>query len=228
MVLRKDPARGRFVTFEGGEGVGKSTQLRRLAERLNSRGLDVTATREPGGSPRAEALRGVLLSGAAKRFGPFAETVLIAAARADHVDTLIRPALDRGGWVLCDRFIDSTRCYQGVLGDVPQTLIDGLEQVAARNARPDLTLILDAPASVGLARARRRAGEGATPDRFESEDERFHERLRQAFVEIARVEPERCVLIDATGDPADVEGRIWDIVERRLLGPLVSPENVGA
>lgn len=207
--------RGRFLTFEGGEGVGKSTQVRRLAARLAAASVEVVTTREPGGSPRAEALRGVLLSGEAKRFGPFAETVLIAAARADHVDRLIRPALARGQWVLCDRFTDSTRCYQGALGGVPGGLIAALEQVAAPEAAPDLTLILDAPASVGLSRARLRAGEGAAADRFESEDKGFHERLRQAFVEIARIEPERCMLIDATDAPDEVEARIWDIVSRR-------------
>ncbi|GLK80973.1 dTMP kinase [Methylopila turkensis] len=208
-------AGGRFITFEGGEGVGKSTQLRRLAERLQAAGVAVTVTREPGGSPRAEQLRAFLLSGKAKRYGTSAETALIAAGRADHVDRLIRPALKRGDWVLCDRFIDSTRCYQGVLGQAPERLIAGLERLAARDVMPDLTLILDAPASVGLGRARRRAGLDAAADRFESEDESFHQRLREAFIEIARHEPERCLLIDALGDADAVAARIWDGVVRR-------------
>ncbi|WP_020185331.1 dTMP kinase [Methylopila sp. 73B] len=209
--------RGRFITFEGGEGVGKSTQLKRLAAALERRGVDVIVTREPGGSPRAEALRDVLLSGGAKRFGPLAETVLVAAARADHVERTIRPALDRGVWALCDRFIDSTRAYQGVLGGVEPELIRAFEAVAAGQTRPDLTLILDAPAAIGLERAKLRAGALATPDRFEAEDGSFHERLRRAFVEIARVEPERCLLIDAGGDADAVERRVWEAVERRLL-----------
>ncbi|MGA0531366.1 dTMP kinase [Hansschlegelia sp. KR7-227] len=206
---------GRFVTFEGGEGVGKSTQIRRLAARLAATGREVVTTREPGGSLRAERLRKTLLSGAAKRFGPFAETILIASARADHVDALIRPALARGAIVLCDRFIDSTRAYQGALGEAPADAIRDLERVAAADVRPELTLILDAPAETGLARARRRGGEGPA-DRFEAEDVGFHERLRRAFVAIARAEPERCVLIDATSDEDQVERRIWSVVARRL------------
>lgn len=206
---------GRFVTFEGGEGVGKSTQIRRLAERLADMGEDVVLTREPGGSPRAETLRDTLLSGKAKRFGVFAETTLIASARADHVDTVIRPALNRGAVVLCDRFIDSTRAYQGVLGGLPADALGALERVATGGVRPDLTLILDAPAEQGLQRARDRA-KGAAADRFEAEDASFHERLRTAFRDIARAEPERCALIDAEGPIDVVAKRIWDIVSRRL------------
>jgi dTMP kinase len=207
---------GRFVTFEGGEGVGKSTQLRRLAAWLKQLGHEVVTTREPGGSPRAESLRKVLLSGAAKRFGPVAETVLIASARADHVDRVIRPALDRGAIVLCDRFTDSTRAYQGALGGVSVELVRTLEQVAAPGVAPDLTIVLDAPAERGLARARRRSGEGAMADRFEAEDAAFHERLRDAFVAIARAEPERCVLVDAEGAEEEVAERVWRAARERL------------
>ncbi|WP_020178539.1 dTMP kinase [Methylopila sp. M107] len=206
---------GRFVTFEGGEGVGKSTQIRRLAERLADLGHDVVLTREPGGSPRAERLREVLLAGHAKRFGTFAETALIASARADHVDRVIRPALQRGAIVLCDRFIDSTRAYQGALGGLPADAIRALERVATAGAFPDLTIVLDAPVDRSLERVRRR-GQGAAADRFEAEDASFHAKLRTAFVEIARSEPERCVLIDAEGPEAVVGARVWEMVSRRL------------
>jgi dTMP kinase len=210
-------AAGRFVTFEGGEGTGKSTQLRLLAARLRKLGREVVVTREPGGSPRAERLREVLLSGAAKRFGPIAETLLIASARADHVDRVIRPALGGGADVLCDRFTDSTRAYQGALGGVEPRLLRSLEQVAAPGLAPDLTIILDAPAETGLARARRRAANGAPADRFESEDAGFHGRLREAFASIARAEPSRCVLIDAEGEIDEVAERVWSAIERRLV-----------
>lgn len=206
---------GRFVTFEGGEGVGKSTQIRRLAERLADLGEDVVLTREPGGSARAEQLRETLLSGKAKRFGVFAETTLIASARADHVDKVIRPALKRGAIVLCDRFIDSTRAYQGALGGLSADALGALERVATAGVRPDLTLILDAPTERGLQRARER-GKGAAADRFEAEDASFHERLRLAFRDIAAAEPDRCALIDAEAPVDVVAKRVWDIVSRRL------------
>lgn len=207
---------GRFITFEGGEGVGKSTQARRLADRFSALGREVVATREPGGTPRAERLREMLLSGAAKRFGPFAETLLLASARADHVDKVIRPAIERGAVVLCDRFIDSTRAYQGAAGGVDQAAIRSLERIAVRGVTPNLTLIFDAPAASGLARARDRSGDGAPADRFEAEEPGFHERLRQAFLDIARLERERCVVIDATADVEAVAGRVWDAVSERL------------
>ena len=208
--------RGRFITFEGGEGVGKSTQAKRLAERFSALGREVVTTREPGGTPRAERVRAVLLSGGAKRFGPFAETMLLASARADHVDAVIRPALERGADVLCDRFADSTRAYQGVVGGVDQASIRALERIAAPDAMPDLTLVFDAPANVGLERARSRAEEGAAPDRFEAEGLVFHDRLRAAFLDIARIEPRRCVVIDATASPEVVAERVWEAVSTRI------------
>lgn len=215
-------SRGLFVTFEGGEGAGKSTQIARLAARLEAEGLRVVRTREPGGTPGAEAIRNVLLSGAARRFGTGGEALLFAAARADHVDRLIRPALRDGSWVLCDRFTDSTRVYQGVAG-VETTLLSALEKVALADLSPDLTLVLDVPAQIGLARAAARPG--AAPDRFEGDPIEEHEARRQAFLAIARANPGRCVVVDAAGEPDAVAAAIWEIVEKRLQsGVRAAPE----
>lgn len=209
----------RFITFEGGEGVGKSTQVGRLVARLRAAGHEAIATREPGGSRKAEAIRALLLAGAAAPFGPAAEAILFAAARLDHVQALIRPALDRHAFVVCDRFLDSTRAYQGAAGHVDPALIAALERVAVGATRPDLTLILDLPEETGLARARaRRAGGAAVADRFESLEIAFHGKLRQAFLATAAAEPGRCVVIDA-GEPVDtVTAAIWSAVEGRLFG----------
>ena len=210
--------RGRFITFEGGEGAGKSTQITRLLDRLKGRGIDAIATREPGGSPKAERIRKSVLAGAAKPFGPFAEALMFSAARIDHLKETIRPALERGTFVLCDRFADSTRAYQGALGAIEPGQMRALERATIGDTRPDLTLILDLPAETGLARAaerRRLRGEGA--DRFEREDAGFHARLREAFLDIARQEPERCIVIDADRDADLVEADIWRTVAERLL-----------
>ena len=207
--------RGRFITLEGGEGAGKSTQAGRLAARLRTLAISVVETREPGGSPGADIMRHVLLSGAAKPFGPVAETLLFAAARDDHVRTTIAPALAEGRWVVCDRFIDSTRVYQGVLGRVDPKLIRGLERLTVSDTMPDLTLVLDLPANVGLARAAKRRA-GARPDRFETETLEFHTKLRQAFRAVAVAEKERCVLIDATRPVDKVADDIWAVVSARL------------
>jgi dTMP kinase len=204
--------RGRFITFEGGEGAGKSTQLRRLAERLAARGLDVVPTREPGGSPGAEAIRALVLNGAADRWSPLTETLLMYAARRDHIERVIAPALARGAWVVCDRFADSTRAYQGAAGGTDPALIAALEAGVLDEARPDLTLILDLPPQAGLARAAARGGEM----RFEAKGLAFHERLREGFLAIARDEPERCALIDATGSLVEVEAAVWATVAARL------------
>lgn len=206
-------ARGRFITLEGGEGTGKSTQAARLAAKLEAGGHRAVVTREPGGSAGAEAVRHVILSGAAKAFGAGAEALLFAAARADHVDSLIRPSLLAGLWVVCDRFIDSTKVYQGVLGDVDAVLLAGLEQVAVGETRPDLTLILDVPPEVGLARA---AARGAAADRFEQEGLAFHTRVRDAFLALAAADPDRCVVVDAAGTPEEVAARIWAVVAQRF------------
>lgn len=205
-------ARGRFITFEGGEGTGKSTQLRRLAERLSAQGRTVVATREPGGSPGGEDIRALLVNGAADRWSPVTETLLMYAARRDHIERVIAPALARGDWVVCDRFADSTRAYQGAAGGADPALIAALETHVLGDTRPDLTLILDLPVETGLARAVSRAG-GET--RFESKGMAFHGRLREAFLAIAKAEPERCAVIDAAGDMAAVEAAIWAAVEAR-------------
>jgi dTMP kinase len=208
---------GRFITFEGGEGVGKSTQIERLRKRLEKRGVPVVETREPGGSEKAEAIRKAVLSGAGKRLGPLAEALLFSAARVDHLEQTIRPALRRGAFVLCDRFADSTRAYQGLNGGVDPKTIEGLERIVVAETRPDLTVILDLPPQIGLKRARLRRQERAEgPDRFEAEDIDFHELLRQAFIDIALAEPRRCVVIDASGEPDGIEELVWKAVERRF------------
>ncbi|HEY2227489.1 MAG TPA: dTMP kinase [Xanthobacteraceae bacterium] len=213
--------RGRFITFEGGEGTGKSTQAAALAQRLRAMGVGVVLTREPGGSPGAEAIRHVLLSGAAKSLGPDAEAILFAAARDDHVRATIEPALSRGRWVVSDRFADSTNIYQGALGRVDPVLIRGLQRVTVGSLKPNVTFILDVPAEVGLARASKRRGE-AGADRFEAEALDFHEKLRDAYLHLAASEPDRCVLIDANEPQAAVAARIWDTVARRL-DPATAP-----
>ena len=216
---------GRFITFEGGEGAGKSTQIARLARRLTDRGIEAVATREPGGSPKAERIRRKVLAGAAKPFGPLAEALMFSAARIDHLKETIRPALARGAFVLCDRFADSTRAYQGVLGNIDPSVMRALEDATIGDTRPDLTFILDVPADTGLGRAaerRRASGEGA--DRFEREDAGFHARLRDAFLDIARREPGRCVVIDGSRDPDLVEADIWSSVTERLLPGVVVME----
>jgi dTMP kinase len=207
--------RGRFITLEGGEGAGKSTQQRRLAARLVAAGLTVVATREPGGSPRAEEIRALVLSGAAERLGPTAEALLFAAARADHLDKTIRPALARGDWVVCDRFADSTRAYQGAAGGIDPHVVQALERIVVGDTRPDLTLVLDLPVETGLARAHARRGSGGV-DRFEGEPRAFHDALRRAFTAIAAREPERCVLIDASAAEDDVAAVVWTAVACRL------------
>jgi dTMP kinase len=204
--------RGRFITFEGGEGAGKSTQLKQLAERLQGRGLDVVSTREPGGSPGAEAIRGLVLNGAADRWSPVTETLLMYAARRDHIERVIEPALARGAWVVCDRFADSTRAYQGAAGGTDPALIAALEAHVLGAARPDLTLVFDMPPEAGLARAHARGGEL----RFESKGLAFHERLREGFLAIARAEPDRCALIDAAGSLEAVAAAVWAAVDARL------------
>lgn len=206
--------RGRFITFEGGEGAGKSTQVRALVATLRARGLEVVATREPGGSPGAEALRELLVKGDAGRWSPISETLMMYAARSDHLERVIRPALDRGAWVVCDRFADSTRAYQGAGGGVSREVIEAIDAAVVGPDAPDLTLILDLPVDVGLARAQAR---GDTEGRFESKGLAFHERLRAGFLAIAAQEPDRCVVIDAARSPEAIEADIRDTVATRLF-----------
>lgn len=210
--------RGRFISFEGGEGAGKSSQVTRLAERLRGLGLDVLVTREPGGSPGAEAVRHVLLSGAAQAFGPLAEAILFAAARADHVDQTIRPALEAGRWVICDRFLDSSRVYQGLDGAVPKETLALLESLAVGELVPDLTVLLDIPVEIGLRRADLRRGD-ATIDRFEGEAVEIHESRRRAFLKLAQAEPKRFAVVDAAQEPTAVADAIWYAARTRLALP---------
>jgi dTMP kinase len=209
-------ARGRFITLEGGEGAGKSVQATRLEKRLAGLGLEAVRTREPGGSPGAEALREAILTGFAAEFGPAAQALMFAAARVDHLEKTIRPALERGAWVVSDRFADSTRAYQGVAGSLPPDFIAGLERLTVGGTKPDLTLILDLAPEVGLERARKRRQGREGADRFESEGLAFHQTLRRAFREIAAAEPRRCAVIDGSGSESEVAAAIWSAVEARL------------
>ncbi|HZZ90851.1 MAG TPA: dTMP kinase [Caulobacteraceae bacterium] len=206
-------AQGRFITLEGGEGAGKSTQARRLGARLEARGHRVVVTREPGGSAGAEAIRALLVTGEADRWSPMTETLLMYAARRDHIERTIAPALADGDWVVSDRFADSTRAYQGAGGGAPASLIQALERHVLGEMRPDLTLILDLPVDVGMART---LGRDHAETRFEAKGAAFHQRLREGFLAIARVEAARCALIDASQPLDAVEAAIWAAVEARL------------
>lgn len=207
-------ARGRFITFEGGEGAGKSTQAQRLAERLRGLGHEVVLTREPGGSPGGERIRALVVSGAAADWTPMTETLLMFAARDDHLERVIRPALARGAWVVCDRFADSTRAYQGAAGGVDAAVVEALDAAVVGADQPNLTLIFDLPVERGLARAAARGGEEG---RFEAKGEAFHRRLRDGFAQIAQAHPDRSVMIDADGDADAVAQRVWSAVQDRLL-----------
>ena len=212
------PDRGGFITLEGGEGVGKTTQRDRLAAAIAARGPEVIATREPGGSPRAETIRAAILSGQVAGLGAAAEALMFSAARIDHLDQVIRPALRRGAFVVCDRFVDSTRVYQGRLGRVDPVLLGALERVVVGADRPDLTLVLDIDPEAGLARAAARRRPGEQADRFEREAIEVHRRLRTAFLEIAAAEPERCRVVDASGPPDAVAAAIWAAAQDRFPG----------
>jgi dTMP kinase len=206
---------GQFITMEGGEGTGKSTQIRLLVDRLKSAGIHALATREPGGSPGAERIRSLLLAAGQARFDALTETMLFFAARNDHLESVIRPALRQGHWVISDRFSDSTRVYQGEMGHIEMAVIDQLDHLVVRDTQPALTLILDLPADVGLARAQARRG-AQEADGFEAESLAFHRALRERYLDLAHSFPERCMVIDAAGDITEVAERLWDGVSSRF------------
>ena len=225
-------ASGKFVTFEGGDGAGKSTQAQLLWRKLRRLQIDAEITREPGGTPVAEAIRGVLLDSSLSQRSPLSELVLFYAARADHLDSRIRPALHAGRWVICDRFIDSTRAYQGALGTNLGAAISHLEQLIVAPTFPDLTIILDVDPEIGMRRAVQRTyaprrGQSRlfepsqlafsfAPDRFEALDVDFHRKVRGTFLDIAKLEPSRCVVVDSAGGIRDVAEQVWNAVSQRL------------
>jgi dTMP kinase len=202
----------RFITFEGGEGSGKSTQARLLLERLRAEGIDALMTREPGGSAFAEQIRALLLDAASAAHGVMAETLLFYAARADHLDKLIRPALAEGRWVVCDRFSDSTLVYQSMAGGLAREVVDALEKMIVAPTTPDLTLVLDVPPETGLKRAVERRQITGAPDAFETRDLAYHRRLREGFTALTRSEPRRCLLIDGTRGREVIAAEIWSHV----------------
>jgi dTMP kinase len=204
---------GKFISFEGGEGSGKSTQVKLLAESLRKTGLNVILTREPGGSPASEEIRDLLVSGAVDRWSPMAEVLLNYAAREMHVKKTIQPALERGDWVITDRFFDSTLAYQGYGGGVDPLRIDAIRKIVLDQFAPDLTLILDLPGEEGLNRAGKRMLENKSgEDRFERMERDFHHRLRDGFLTIAAAEPTRCRVIEASGDETQVASRVMTAV----------------
>ena len=203
---------GRFITFEGGEGAGKSTQAALLAERLRAAGIDVVLTREPGGTPGAEAIRALVVEGEPDRWDATTEALLVSAARADHVARLIRPALAAGQWVVCDRFVDSTLAYQGAGKGLAAADLLETHRFATGNLWPDLTLVLDLPLAAGAERAAARG----RPDRFDRLGAEFHDRVAASFVHVAHQEPDRVRLIDAAGDVDAVAAAVWRAVEPLL------------
>ncbi len=209
-------ARGRFITFEGGEGAGKSTQLRRLADALIASGVDVVMTREPGGSPGAEEIRKLLVTGEPGRWDAETEALLHFAARRDHLIRTVWPALERGAWVLSDRFADSTMAYQGYAQGLGRERVADLYRLVVGDFAPDLTLILDVPSDQGLERA---GGRGHDETRYERMGKAFHARLREAFLDIAKREPRRCTVIDSTGPVDAVANAIRRAVRERLGKP---------
>ncbi len=219
MLEAPKASRARFITFEGGEGVGKSTQVKRLLHHLQQQAIDAVRTREPGGTPRAEAIRSFILQGRSESWGAGAEAVLFAAARLDHVNQLVAPNLRNGVWVLSDRFHDSTRAYQGLTGGVNDKLIEALETLALDGHTPDLTIVLDMDPEAAFQRVAQRAledGLALTGDRFEKEELDWHKRLRDAFLAIAKANPDRCVVISADQSEDELEAAIWQAVTRRF------------
>jgi dTMP kinase len=210
---------GHFITFEGGEGVGKSTQIARLALHLETSSKEVVTTREPGGSPLGERIRELLLDPGAENRSALTETLLFCAARSDHIERIITPALERCAWVLCDRFSDSTRAYQGTADGVSDDVLSMLEKIVLSDVAPNLTILLDLPVGEGLKRVQARAHsekQGAQQDQFERRSTKFHERLRQGFLEIAAREPNRVIIFDAAKSPDVLDAEIWSTVSDRF------------
>jgi dTMP kinase len=208
--------RGKFITIEGGEGVGKSTQIAALRDLLAARGLEVVVTREPGGTRRAERLRELLLERNEEPMPAACELLLMFAARSTHVENLVRPALARGAWVICDRFTDATYAYQGSGRGLDRDQIAFLERLVQQGLKPDLTLLLDAPLEVSEARAAARNAQSGSGDRFEQERRDFFERVRSAYLELARSEPERFVVVDAAAEQSSVAQAIRSVIETRF------------
>ena len=217
MSAKKSPPakRGYFITLEGGEGAGKSTQIGLLADKLKASGIQVVVTREPGGNPPAELIRDLLVKGDVDRWTPMTEALLMTAARAEHVSRTVIPALAEGKWVLSDRFADSTVAYQGSARGLGMKKMRKLQKLVLEDFGPDLTFILDLPPEVGLARAvRREADKALAEDRFERMDRRFHEALRRGYFKIIDQEPERCRLINADASIDDIQKQIWATLEK--------------
>lgn len=212
--------KGRFITLEGGEGAGKSTQATLLADALRSAGIGVVGTREPGGTEGGEAIRALLMHAPDQRWSAVSEVLLHYAARREHLDKVILPALDRGTWVICDRFADSTMAYQGYGQGCDRPLIHSLHRLVVGSFRPDLTLVLDVEPGIGQVRT---VGRGQTSDRYERLDNAFHARVRAGFLAIAGAEPDRCVVVAATGTVAEVAERIHRIVAERLQIGAIAP-----
>jgi dTMP kinase len=204
---------GRFITFEGGEGTGKTTQIEALTAALTNQAFEVHQTREPGGCPEAEVIREILVTGEPGRWKPTTEALLHFAARNEHLERVVRPKLQQGAWVVSDRFSDSTMAYQGLVQGLGKEVVDGLNALVVGQTQPDLTLILDLESEEGLTRAGARAG---NENRYERMGDAFHVKLREAFLEIAKENPDRCALIDASGTVEDVAARIWNVVSTRL------------
>lgn len=205
--------RGHFISFEGGDGAGKSTQIQLLAQRLTGAGCEVVTTREPGGSPGAEKIRKLLVEGDKDRWSPMTEALLMVASRRDHLERVILPGLSRGAVVITDRFADSTMAYQGIAGDLGVDDAAALHKIAVDDNDPDLTIILDVPIEKGLARA---GGRDGVETRFESKGAAFQAKVRDAFLDIARTHPDRCCVVDATGDIETTAAAVWRVVTQRL------------